>query len=61
MFSQNDNDSNYVDIFDLTFEQLLDLQVDVVSRQNVSLKDAPAILSVITQKDILTQLANWYS
>lgn len=53
LFSQNDNDSNYVDIFDLTFEQLLDLQVNVVSRQNVSLKNAPAILSVITQKDIL--------
>lgn len=52
-FSQQLADTITPDIFDLTFEELMDLEVQVVSKQDVSIKDAPAIVTVITENEIL--------
>ena len=49
VFSQKEQD---FDIFDISLEDLLNLEVTVASRQAISQREAPGILSVITADEI---------
>ena len=41
-----------VDLYELSFEELLNLKVSTVSRQEQSLDESPAFIEIITQDDI---------
>jgi outer membrane receptor for ferrienterochelin and colicins len=47
-FSQNDT----IDIFDLTIEEILNLEVETASKNVQKISDAPSIISVITRSDL---------
>lgn len=52
-FSQESVDTiEQVDLFDLTLEELMDIEVEVSSKKELKLKESPAILTVITKQEI---------
>ncbi|MCF6243186.1 MAG: TonB-dependent receptor [Bacteroidales bacterium] len=46
------------DLFDLSFEELLNVKVSVASKSEEALEDAPGIITVITQEEIQGYVAN---
>jgi len=47
-YSQTDS----VDIFDLTLDELMNLEVDIASRNSQKISEAPAVVGIVTKKDI---------
>jgi len=41
-----------VDIFDLTLDELMNLEVDIASRNSQKISEAPAVVGIVTKKDI---------
>jgi len=51
-FAQNDTTSTGEDLFDVDFNQLLNMEVTTASKKSQSISEAPAIITVITEDQI---------
>ncbi len=52
LYSQADTTSDIVDLFDMSLEELMDIEASVITKKSVKIKDNPGIVTVITKDQI---------